>query len=104
MSAKIDVTQKIMTLDNEPARLNGDVLTYRDAFITALLNPPGGKQVDGKESLLRFKLAQRISQEEQVGLSSKEVIFLLEAITGVFGPLVYGRCYIALEGDDDPSK
>jgi len=74
-------------------------MTLRQIAVDALT--ARSKNPDGKESYERFRLAERISNRDEIELTDAEVVKLKKLIGESFAPLIVGRSYDILEPELD---
>lgn len=71
-------------------------LTLKDVLVSALMNPQ--EDGTGEKKLQRFKLAQKIHDNEEYEITSEEAVELKQLVAKQYNPLVVGRVYEAIEG------
>lgn len=91
--------QKILDLDgNAIPHASGKEkkdLTLKDVLVSALMNPQ--EEGTGDKKLKRFKLAQKIHDNEEYEITSEEAVELKQLVAKQYNPLVVGRVYEAIE-------
>ena len=73
------------------------MLTLRTVCQRALLGTiSGDERSDGKEKVLLYELALRVTKEDEPDLKDEERVKIKERIGKMFGPLVVGQVYALL--------
>lgn len=100
---KINVDGNVLTLDENPVRVDGGDgkvidLTFKKVIVDSLLIM-GQKdaEVSGEEKLKRYKLAKTISQGGEVEVTTEEASLIKSQVNKVYSPLVYGRVHELIE-------
>lgn len=62
------------------------------------------QNLPGDEKVKRMALALRLRASDEVTVSAEEIALLKLLIGKGFAPLIVGRCYALLEGDDAPKS
>jgi hypothetical protein len=96
---KVLLTKKIVDLDGAEIKgEKGEAFTLRDALISALMaSYEGEKDLPGKDKLERYSLAVRVKRDEEINLSSEEIVLLKRLVGMAYGVLVVGQVYEELE-------
>jgi hypothetical protein len=96
---KVLLTKKIVDLDGEEIKgEKGEAFTLRDALISALMaSYEVEKDLPGKDKLERYNLALRVKRDEEINLTSEEIVLLKRLVGMAYGVLVVGQVYEELE-------
>jgi len=96
---KVLLTKKFVDLDGAEIKNEKDeAFTLRDALISALMATyEGEKDLPGKDKLERYNLAIRIKRDEEINLSSEEIVLLKRLVGMAYGVLIVGQVYEELE-------
>jgi hypothetical protein len=100
---KIDFNTVLTDLKDGPLKdSGGDDLTLGACACTSLLSPyPDEQNLDIKDKVRRFKLAQKIANGSgEHDLSVEEIVDLKKLIGKLYAPLVVGRAYEILDPED----
>ncbi len=110
---KIDVTPQLRELDGTPLEMPDSVcmecgnaleakpFTLRLACTTALIAQFRDDQVKGDEHLRRWKLANKIYDNDEVDLKSGEIELVKKLVAKQRGPLVVGQVWELLDPDPE---
>jgi len=105
---KYDLSVKIVDIKGEPIKDSNISLTVKDVCIQALLAnfTTEDNKIDGAEKYKRFKLAQRLenNQNSVIGLNAEEVTLIKKLLGMAFTTLIVGQVYDLLEGNTKSVK
>jgi len=74
-------------------------LTLKDACINALLSTPQDERnLTGVKKFIRYSLATKISNDENVELTNEEIVEIKALVGKMYATVVVGRVYEILEG------
>ena len=95
---KIDLNNKIKTLEGEPVLEKDEPVTFAHPCINALLSNHPDETVSGEEKLRRYQLAKRISDTlGAVTLTIEEAALIKTLVPKLYTPLVVGQLYELME-------
>ncbi len=110
----IDFDRPILDLMDQPIQQGRDgeeaaPMRLGDACVNALMYTPPEDSTTGTEKLKRFNLAMQIRPQsdgeyQQIAVSSKNKTEILRLAEAIYGTLVYGRIYEALEGTTETNE
>jgi len=100
---KIEMSTVLMTIDDEPLKMNEKDMLLKDACIRALFAVSNDdlKKQSGQEKFDRYTLGLKINKGGVVDLTPEEVVKLRKLVGDSFGPSVIGPAWTALEGEKD---
>jgi hypothetical protein len=92
-------------LEDQPGR----AFRLADACVNALLfNHTDEQGLSGEEKLKRFQLAKRIQQAKTIEgtteVTAEEISLIKKLVAKLYGPVVLGPTYEALEREEDGSE
>ena len=95
-----DVTQTLYDLHGEVLLEDDDKtpLTARKILEVALITRGQRESLSAEEQVERFTLALRVATEDQLDLTSEEVVKLKKWVAARSAPLVTGQMALLLEG------
>ena len=108
---KIDVMQVLKELDGTPLEfadsictqcgsvVEGKPFTLRLACTSALIAQFRDDQIKGEEHLRRWRLANKIYDNDEVDLKSEDKVLIKELVAKQRGSLVVGQVWELLEKD-----
>jgi len=109
---KVDFSMVLTDLLGKPVlwgRSSDDHATLKHISVNALTDTlpsevSGRAQVSGEEKFKKFKLASKISDADgPVDLKSEEISLLKKLIGELYAPVIVGRAWDMLEGNDASS-
>lgn len=75
-------------------------LSLKEVLVTSLDYQTADKQMTGKEKMARFRLGDRLQNNEEVTLSAEEVALLKELVANTYiGVVITGRVWNILDPD-----
>src|ERR1017187_2495924 len=98
---KIDVSKVLMSIRNEPLKINADTdATLKWAIVESLMGAVPKEDIDTTEKMKRFKLSQKIeSAEKEVDISVEDVAKIKEVVGKFFPINVVGAVFSILDPD-----
>ena len=85
--------------DENPGQMKPESITFKTVAINALLIEDPKKPISGTDKLRYFKLAEKISSNDEVDLELDDAKLIKDRVTQGYGPLVVGRMVELLEGE-----
>lgn len=98
---KINFNVEFKTLKGESLKdRDNKVLKLYDVCTTALLFNDEKENIEGKEKVRRFKLAQKIyGVKEPISIEVEDVALMKELVAKVYSTLIVGQAWELLESD-----
>ncbi len=98
---KIDTNQTLKALNGEVLKDNdgqGNAVdaTLKMAVVNALLAPV--QKETGLDKVKKYELATRIYKNDEVELSSEDIVLIKKCVGDNFAPIVVGQIFNILEG------
>lgn len=106
----MNITQVILNLDGSEFQTGDRVcptcgrpehpenMTIQDAICDSLVAQFRDEQnLSGKDKLLRFRLALKVSDLDEIELTSEETTLALKVVGKMYSPLIYGRVVQVLD-------
>lgn len=94
---KINVNVNLKDFDGTDLAEGGKPLTVKRVLINACCSPVQGENIDGVEKYKRYKLADRISKNDEAQLSAEDIVLLKTLVGKLYFPLIVGQIYDLLE-------
>ena len=102
----VDLTQVMLSQTGEPFQDGDDTLTLgaviQQCLVAAL---EGDEKADATQKLKRYNLFLKVRDSLKAGkavaLKSNQKTMLLDCAGKAYGPLIYGQCHHAIEGDTE---
>lgn len=85
--------QLVGIIDKKPLEDRQQKLTFRTVCVNALCLTSAEEKVDGVEKFARYKLAEKISENDEIKLSADDIVLLKKVVGTFYSPLIVGQIY-----------
>lgn len=108
---KIDVTQQLTELDGTPmitgkqvCQMCGQVVSEKEPMTVGLAATRSlsatfriEQNLGGEEKFERFRLALKITDEDEPALTAEDVVLIKKVVGMMYGPVIIGRMWAILD-------